>query len=43
MILPATATTVLNTVSTSAVPCHTDEEATIVTVIGRPVILAVGL
>ena len=43
LILPATATTVLNTVGTSAVPCHADEEATIVTVVGRPVVLAVGL
>ena len=43
LILPATATTVLNAVGTSAVPCHADEEATIVTVVGRPVVLAVGL
>jgi len=43
MILPATATTVLHTVSTSAVPRHTNEEATIVTKVGGPVVLAVGL
>jgi hypothetical protein len=43
MILPAAATTVLDTVGTSTVPRHTDEEAAIVTVVGRPVVLAVGL
>lgn len=41
--LPSTATAVLDTVSASTVPCHADEEATIVTEIGRPVVLAVGL
>lgn len=41
--LPSTATAVLDTVSTSTVPCHADKQATIVTEIGRPVVLAVGL
>jgi hypothetical protein len=41
--LPSTATAVLDTVSASAVPCHADKQTTIVTEIGRPVVLAVGL
>ena len=41
--IPSTATAVLDTVSASTVPCHADEEATIVTEVGGPVVLAVGL
>jgi hypothetical protein len=41
--LPSTATAVLDTVGASAVPCHADKQTTIVTEIGRPVVLAVGL
>lgn len=43
VILPATTATILNTVGTSAVPGHTDEQAAVVTKVGRPVVLAVGL
>ena len=41
--LPSSTTAVLDTVSASTVPRHTDEKATIVTEVGRPVVLAVGL
>jgi hypothetical protein len=41
--LPSTATAVLDTVSASAVPCHADKQTTIVTKVGRPVVLAVSL
>jgi hypothetical protein len=41
--LPSTATAVLDTVSASAVPCHADEQTAIVTKVGGPVVLAVGL
>ena len=42
-VLPSTTTAILDTVSASAVPCHADKQATIVTEVGRPVVLAVGL
>jgi hypothetical protein len=41
--LPSAATTVLDTVSASTVPCHADKQTTIVAEVGRPVVLAVGL
>jgi hypothetical protein len=41
--LPSTATAVLDTVSASTVPCHADKQATVVTEVGRPVVLAVSL
>lgn len=41
--VPSTATAVLDTVSASAVPCHADEQTTIVAEVGGPVVLAVGL
>ena len=41
--LPSSTTAVLDTVSASTVPRHTDEKATIVTEVGRPVVLAVSL
>jgi hypothetical protein len=40
---PSTTTAVLHTVSTSTVPGHADKQATIVTEVGRPVVLAIGL
>ena len=41
--LPSSTTAVLDTVGASTVPCHADKQATIVTEVGRPVVLAVGL
>ena len=41
--LPSTATAILDTVSASTVPCHTNEETAIVTKVSGPVVLAVGL
>jgi hypothetical protein len=41
--LPSSSTTIRDTVGTSAMPCHADEQATVMAEIGRPVILAVGL
>lgn len=40
--LTTAATAIGDTVSTSAVPCHTDEETTVVTEVSGPPILGVG-